>query len=92
MLDPAILKCYDGKPEPELPLSVTLNALLQLLITVAQFLFVMPVAQSLGQLKWLWFLPRSRPLSDFEAFESAVRGGVGSVKLLVTLGRSGLDR
>lgn len=50
----------------------------------------MPIAHCLSQLKWLWFLPEARRLSDFQTYDDAVKGGVGSVKLLFTL-RGGLD-
>jgi hypothetical protein len=78
----ALLRSYDEKPQPELPLSLTLNALLQLLITLAQFSFTMPLVQSMSQLKWLWFVSEPRQLLTFQAYDDACRGGVGSAKLL----------
>ncbi|KAH8886103.1 hypothetical protein GQ53DRAFT_845189 [Thozetella sp. PMI_491] len=80
----ASLRFYDGKPPPGLPLSLTLNGIFQLLITMAQSLFVISVAQKLGQLKWLWF-SEPRPLSHFQVYDEAARGGLWSLGLLLRL-------
>jgi hypothetical protein len=57
-----------------------------LLASLAKAAFVTAIVEGLGQLKWIWFLsPRARPLSDFQTFEEATKGGWGSWKLLFRL-------
>ncbi|KAH8645716.1 hypothetical protein BX600DRAFT_477876 [Xylariales sp. PMI_506] len=85
-----LLKFYDGQVQPELPGHVTLNVLLQFLVTISQFLFFTPIISGLGQHKWIWFSSGARPISNFQAFEEACRGGFGTIKLLVGLGRGQL--
>ncbi|KAK5652628.1 hypothetical protein OQA88_10221 [Cercophora sp. LCS_1] len=87
-----ILGAYDGKPQPELGANLTLNGLIQFLAAIAQFSFSYPLARGLGQLKWLWFLPRDpRPLRDFEAYDDACRGSWGSLQLVARLRGSGMQ-
>lgn len=87
----AILKAYDGKPQPELSSNLTLNGLIQFLAAITQFSFSYPLARALGQLKWLWFLPSdARPLQDFEAYDEACRGSWGSLQLVFRLRGSGI--
>jgi len=92
----AILQAYRDKPQPEFALSLSLNGLLQILITFNQFSFSYPLARGLAQLKWLWFLPRhsrdtsSRPLHKFEVYDEACRSNLlGSLKLIFRLGWGG---
>jgi len=40
-----------------------------------------PVAECISQLKWNWF-EKERPLADFETFDKASRGVLGSIYLL----------
>jgi len=86
-----LLKFYDGKRAPELPLSLTLNGILQFLITLAQTLFTLAIVQGLSQLKWLWF-SESQPLAHFQAYDDACRGGIWSLALLFRLTGSNLQR
>jgi hypothetical protein len=73
----AILKVYDGKPQPDLGSNLSLNGLLQFIITIAQFSFSYSLARGLGQLKWLWYLPQdTRPLRHFEAYDEACRSSL----------------
>ncbi|KAK3331439.1 hypothetical protein B0H66DRAFT_546552 [Apodospora peruviana] len=87
------LKSYEGRPQPELPLGLTLNAVLQFVITATQFSFTFPLVQGLSQLKWLWFSPSdaaARPLGNFEMYDEACKGGLGSFNLLFGLRGSGI--
>lgn len=87
-----VLKVHEGKQQPELPLEVSLNGVIQFIATLAQFAFAYPLVQALSQLKWLWFIPSDpRPLTNFEAYDDACRGGWGSVRLLFRLRGSGFS-
>ncbi|CZR66586.1 uncharacterized protein PAC_16487 [Phialocephala subalpina] len=79
-----ILKVYDGEPLSKLPKGITLNIVLALFTTLAKAGLMIPISEALGQLKWVWF-KEERPLVDFETFDQASRGPIGSVKLLGTL-------
>ncbi|KAL7906537.1 hypothetical protein GGI35DRAFT_482692 [Trichoderma velutinum] len=76
-----ILNKFDGKRQPSWE-HVSLNSLLSWLSTAAKFCILVPITRSLGQLKWVWFAEKERPLSDLEEFDSASRGISGSAKLL----------
>ncbi|GKT48240.1 uncharacterized protein ColSpa_08421 [Colletotrichum spaethianum] len=65
------------------PLGLTLNTLIAFLATLARAAFVIPVSESISQLKWLWYRDE-RPLKDFQDFDSASRGPWGSLQLLKT--------
>jgi hypothetical protein len=64
---------FDGKEQSALPLGLTINSALQYLTSFAKLAFVAPIIDGLGQLKWLWFASRPRPLLDFQLYEKASR-------------------
>lgn len=84
-----VLWYYDDKPQAHWQYShVTLNGVVSFLATVARTGLMVPVSAAIGQRKWLRFLPgrgntqRSRQLQDFETFDDASRGSLGSLKLI----------
>jgi hypothetical protein len=52
---------------------------------VAKFAFMVPIIGVLGQLKWLWFKDNARLLTDFQLYDTAGSGGLGSVRFSLTL-------
>lgn len=78
------LQLHDGKTLPEWPFDLTLNALISIFATIGEISLMMPVTACISQLKWLSFT-RKRSLQDFEAFDDASRGRMGSLKLLIKL-------
>jgi len=73
----------DGKPPPAFRAGVTLNTVLAFLTSLTKALFLVPIIEGLGQLKWMWFLSRDyRLLVDLQVFDDATRGGLGGLKLL----------
>ena len=77
----ALLQYHDGKPQPNWEL-VSLNTIVAWLGTLSKSLVLVPVARSLGQLKWAWFAREPRQLSDLQKFDAASRGIWGSLELL----------
>ncbi|KAL7627276.1 hypothetical protein AAE478_001465 [Parahypoxylon ruwenzoriense] len=82
-----ILLRYDGKPAATWPSTVlTLNGLIAILATVCRAGFMLPVAASLSQARWIRFSgPGQRGyhrLDDFQLFDEASRGSWGSAQLL----------
>ncbi|TDZ33789.1 hypothetical protein C8035_v010915 [Colletotrichum spinosum] len=78
-----VLSQFDGEQLPQWPLGLTLNTLVAFLGTLARAAFVIPVSESLSQLKWVWFR-QPRTLKDFQDFDAASRGVWGSLLLLKT--------
>ncbi|KAK1995865.1 hypothetical protein LX36DRAFT_712817 [Colletotrichum falcatum] len=79
-----VLSRFDGQPLPRWPLGLTLNTLIAFLATLARASFIIPVSDSVSQLKWLWYRDAPRPLRDFQDFDAASRGAWGSLQLLKT--------
>ncbi|KAK2016786.1 hypothetical protein LZ32DRAFT_524372 [Colletotrichum eremochloae] len=80
----SVLSRFDNRPLPRWPLGLTLNTLIAFLATLARASFVIPVSESISQLKWLWYRGAPRPLKDFQDFDAASRGPWGSLQLLKT--------
>lgn len=78
---------FNGKPSPQLPCGVTLNAFVSVLATASRSSLIYVVTTALGQLKWCWDHTKDkRTLKDIQDFDSASRGPWGSVTPL-TFGR-----
>lgn len=60
--------------------SLSINSIISIFSTVVKSLILIPVAASIGQLKWLWFSDGHK-LSDFQRFEAARSGPLGAVLL-----------
>jgi hypothetical protein len=83
----AILRKYDNRQSPEWTVghfSVTLNAIISVVSTVFRGTLLMPVAQSISQLGWIWYT-QPRSLQDICFYDSASRGPLGSIRLLFRL-------
>ncbi|KAJ5570225.1 uncharacterized protein N7459_009655 [Penicillium hispanicum] len=78
-----ILSVYDQKPSPNLSHGLTLNTIVSLLATASRSSLLFAVAAAVGQLKWIWFERRERPVSDMQSFDDATRGPMGSFILLL---------
>jgi hypothetical protein len=79
-----ILVKYDRQPNPLWMSIVTLNTI----ASVASMLFrvgiMLPVANCISQLCWVWYAERQRPIRHFVAFDQASRGPVGALYALFT--------
>jgi hypothetical protein len=87
-----VLWFYHDKPQAEWKQSYfTLNGLIAFLATLVKTGLIVPVSAAIGQRKWLRFMPgkervrRARRLGDFEVFDEASRGSLGSMKLVFSL-------
>lgn len=78
----ALLYSFDGQALPRWRYGITLNTIVSLLATVLIFSLTAPVSACLAQLKWLR-LHRERQLAEFETIETASRGPLGSLMLLI---------
>lgn len=64
---------------------MNLSTLVALLSTILRASMAVVVAEILSQIKWSWFIERTRPLSHLQDFDSASRGYFGSMRLVVLL-------
>lgn len=87
-----VLWFYHGKPQADWQQSYfTLNGLIAFLATLIKTGLIVPVSAAIGQRKWLRFVPgkgrarKARRLGDFEIFDEASRGSLGSMKLMLSL-------
>lgn len=78
-----ILRKYEGRPLPEWPWNITLNAFISVMAAILKFALLVPLTASLGQLKWCQY-KRPRPLSDMQALDNASRGPFGALVWLLT--------
>lgn len=73
----------DDHPLPHWPMKITLNSFISILATIVKAAMVVPIAEGISQLKWLWF-KKAGVLKDIQTFDEASRGMWGSMKLLLS--------
>lgn len=61
------------RPLPKWPSAITINALVAVFTAIFKACLMMPIAEGIGQLKWLWY-QKSRPLRHMEQWDLASRG------------------
>ena len=81
-----VLNRYDGKPSPTFGTAfgsaLTLNTIIAILGAAAKAALLYPVAECVGQLKWIWFSRKHRPLNDLAIFDRASRGIWGGLEVI----------
>lgn len=77
-----VLRVFEGRAVRDWPLGMSINTVVAFVVAVCQVVLAVPLGEGLAQLKWNSFARGARPLEDFEAFEDAKRGPVGSARLL----------
>lgn len=61
------------RPLPKWPSAITINALIAVFTAIFKACLMMPIAECIGQLRWLWY-QKSRPLRHMEQWDLASRG------------------
>ncbi|KAF9457693.1 hypothetical protein BDZ94DRAFT_1124744, partial [Collybia nuda] len=69
-----VLHTYDGQPIPQWSSGITLNAMVSIFTSIAKAALLFPVAESISQLKWIWFTNEFKKPQDFETFDNASKG------------------
>lgn len=77
-----ILIATQNKALPEWNYRINLSTLLSVFAQISSTALLVPASGCISQLKWLWFIDRSRSLSDFDAFDEASRGPLSSLWLI----------
>ncbi|KAF5007531.1 hypothetical protein FDECE_6122 [Fusarium decemcellulare] len=72
----------NNKPRSDWTFFISLNSVVSVLTTLCSALMMHGVSEFIGQLKWLHFKSRPRKLVNFEKFDEASRGPMGSFKFL----------
>ncbi|KAF2656357.1 hypothetical protein K491DRAFT_715432 [Lophiostoma macrostomum CBS 122681] len=75
-----VLIYVDGKPSKDFQL-VKPNTLVAIFSNLFKALLLFPLAECMGQLKWLYF-EKTRPLSQLQRFDAASRGPMGAALML----------
>lgn len=76
----ALLAVFDGRTVFEWK-SITLNTIVSTLSLVLRGFLLYPIAECVGQWKWILFSRSKRSLMDFERIDAASRGPLGSLCL-----------
>lgn len=78
-----ILLRYNEQPIPDWNYGLTINGVVSVLAGIAKASMILPVAESISQLKWHWFSTgKPRPVIDFEHLDTASRGPWGCLMML----------
>lgn len=77
-----LVQSRDQRPLPDCP--ITINALVSVFSSIFKAALLLPAAETIGELKWLWFSD-VRALKDIEDFDLASRGPRGSLRFLFRL-------
>ena len=83
-----ILLALDGRKLQDWKLAnveVTPNTLVSILATISKSALLLPIAEGISQLKWPYFQRGAHRVLDFEIFEDAARGPLGSMVLVWTM-------
>jgi len=76
----ALLAVFDGRPIFDWK-SITLNTIVSTLSLILRAFLLYPIAECIGQWKWILFSRSKRSLKDFERIDSASRGPLGCLCL-----------
>jgi hypothetical protein len=80
-----VLKYFDGKPNPNWPYSLTLNAFISICMTVMVAALTVPVSGGLGQLKWILARRGGISVTQLDNLDRASRGLWGSIYSLCSM-------
>lgn len=78
-----ILAAFKGKTRPDFAYGFTLNAIVSILATASKSSLTYMIGECIGQLKWIWFYQKERQLDQIQLFDSASRGPLGSLFVIM---------
>lgn len=76
------LAMHQDRPLPHWPSLISINTLVAIFTAIMKAAMLLPIAEGVSQLKWLWF-HHARPLIDLDRFDSASRGPWGCLLLIL---------
>ena len=93
----AVLIVFNNRPLSDWPITfITLNAIVSIVAAFSKSALLLPLANGLSQVKWLWYRDstlgkgRSQKLINFQRFDDASRGPWGALQMLFHVIRSPL--
>ncbi|CAI0650446.1 unnamed protein product [Colletotrichum noveboracense] len=78
------LLLHQDRTLPKWPSMITINALIAVFSAILKACLMMPIAEGLSQLKWLWY-EKPRPMKHIAQWDMASRGPWGSLLLIFVL-------
>jgi hypothetical protein len=84
------LVIHRDRPLPQWPSEITINALIAVFTAIFKACLMMPIAECMGQLKWLWY-QKPRPLGYMEQWDLASRGML-SFRTLPSMARTRISQ
>ena len=75
-----LLATRKDKDQPDWPSLLNINSLSSILTTVFRAALLFPVAEGIGELKWIHF-STPQPLRDIDRWDAASRGPWGALRL-----------
>jgi hypothetical protein len=79
-----VLIAYSGKPRSEWSFRLSLNAIVSILATGCRSSLALAMSEAISQRKWIWVnSSKSRSLLSMQSFDSASRGPLGSLVILM---------
>jgi Protein of unknown function (DUF3176) len=81
----AIVLSYNNHVLPEWPAFFSINFVVTIPTAIFKSCLLLVAAESISELKWLWFNAKTSSLSLMEEYDLASRGPRGSVRLLLPL-------
>ena len=84
----AVLYSINGKPYSTFhmkSIDITPNTFISIVSIFQKSAFLLPVCESISQLKWIYFQQRAHKLSDLQIFDAGSRGPLGALRLLCKL-------
>ncbi|KAL2849938.1 hypothetical protein BJY01DRAFT_245734 [Aspergillus pseudoustus] len=78
-----VLVGFNQKSQPRFALGASLNPIISTLVTTFKSSLIYVAGGCIGQLKWIWFYKTRKQLNDMESFDSASRGPLGSLFMVL---------
>ncbi|RDW72391.1 DUF3176 domain-containing protein [Aspergillus mulundensis] len=78
-----VLRAFDQKSRPSFAYGLTLNAIISILATASKSSLIYVIGECMGQLKWIWFCKEGKQLDGMQLFDSASRGPLGSLFIIL---------
>lgn len=77
-----VLASFDGRLLKDWRSGITINTVVNVISQIGQTAAIVPVAESISQMKWIWYREGSRPVSDMVHFDDASRKPISTLLLV----------
>lgn len=77
-----VLASFDGRSLRDWRSGITINTVVNVISQIGQTAAIVPVAESISQMKWIWYRQASRPVSDMVHFDDVSRKPISTLLLV----------